>query len=337
MKVDSMEDSVDFSTKKDLMSAKLDQRRDIREDHFQKAKSGKDCIEEQVELFYKDLEPQIAELETLWSGTIGSADLDVQVEKLATLQKFVTDSGLFLPAYELKKNQDRVNSLNVKFQDIREKVQPKKKFGFRNAKKQAKKAAENVIPDVSCLSVVDGGAGDSSHIASKSDRNFSLKDKEGVTVIATGDQVTGKDVDLEMLENCRVEIRGAPSTLHMSRIKNCTVLCGPITTSVLMDDCQNSTLAISCQQLRIHRTTDSSFYLHTTSRAIIEDCRRVKFAPYNWSYPGMERDIVSAGLDHSINNWDQVGDFNWLATEKPSPNWSVIPEHERRKEWQNSL
>ena len=41
-------------------------------------------------------------------------------------------------------------------------------------------------------------------------------------------------------------------------------------------------------QLRVHVTVDSIFYLHVTSRAIIEDCSRVKFAPYAWTYPGIQ-------------------------------------------------
>ena len=30
-----------------------------------------------------------------------------------------------------------------------------------------------------------------------------------------------------------------------------------------------------------------------------------------------------------INNWDDVDDFNWLAADKASPNWSILPEAER--------
>ena len=41
-------------------------------------------------------------------------------------------------------------------------------------------------------------------------------------------------------------------------------------------------------QLRVHVTVDSIFYLHVTSRAIIEDCSHVKFAPYAWTYPGIQ-------------------------------------------------
>ena len=41
-------------------------------------------------------------------------------------------------------------------------------------------------------------------------------------------------------------------------------------------------------QLRVHTTVDSVFYLHVTSKAIIEDSSRLQFTPYNLSYPELE-------------------------------------------------
>ncbi|KAI1887094.1 hypothetical protein AGOR_G00202580 [Albula goreensis] len=86
-------------------------------------------------------------------------------------------------------------------------------------------------------------------------------------------------------------------------------------------------------KLRTHNTTDTQVYLHVTSRAIIEDCTRLGFAPFNWSYPGIDADFEVSGLDKDRNNWNQVDDFNWLAVGTPSPNWSVIAEPERKCTW----
>ena len=33
-----------------------------------------------------------------------------------------------------------------------------------------------------------------------------------------------------------------------------------------------------------------------TSRAIIEDCRDVRFAPYSWDYEGLQADYKESGL-----------------------------------------
>ncbi|NXW34682.1 TBCC protein, partial [Phaetusa simplex] len=142
-----------------------------------------------------------------------------------------------------------------------------------------------------------------------------------------------RDVVLSELRGCRVRLRGNANTLRVRNCRGCTVLCGPVSTSVLVDGCSDCLLVLACQQLRTHRTRDSRFYVQVTSRAVIEGCTKVSFAPYTWSYPGMERDFESSGLDRNRNNWKLVDDFDWLATDKPSPNWSLIPEQERISCW----
>ncbi|XP_014805896.1 PREDICTED: LOW QUALITY PROTEIN: tubulin-specific chaperone C [Calidris pugnax] len=142
-----------------------------------------------------------------------------------------------------------------------------------------------------------------------------------------------RDVVLSELRGCRVRLRGNANTLRVRDCRGCTVLCGPVSTSVLVDGCSDCLLVLACQQLRTHRTRDSRFYVQVTSRAVIEDCTKVSFAPYTWSYPGIERDFESSGLDRNRNNWNLVDDFDWLATDKPSPNWSLIPEQERISSW----
>ena len=68
-----------------------------------------------------------------------------------------------------------------------------------------------------------------------------------------------------------------------------SILCGPVSSSVFIEDCKDCTFVVACQQLRVHGTVQSLFYLHVTSRAIIEDCRQVSFAPYNLTYPELEQ------------------------------------------------
>ncbi|NXJ83357.1 TBCC protein, partial [Trogon melanurus] len=142
-----------------------------------------------------------------------------------------------------------------------------------------------------------------------------------------------RDVELSELRGCRVRLRGNANTLRVRDCRGCTVLCGPVSTSVLVDGCSDCVLVLACQQLRTHRTRDCRFYVQVTSRAVVEGCAKVFFAPYSWSYPGIERDFESSGLDRSRNNWNQVDDFDWLAIDKPSPNWSLIPEEERIGCW----
>ena len=88
---------------------------------------------------------------------------------------------------------------------------------------------------------------------------------------------------------------------------------------------------MACQQLRVHSTTASRFFIHVSTKAIVEDCGAVSFGPYDLSYPGMDGHYGESGLDRSVNNWDKVEDFNWLASDKASPNWGVLPEEKWEK------
>ena len=155
----------------------------------------------------------------------------------------------------------------------------------------------------------------------------------GQTLTLSPGQVKSQDVTLRGLHNCNIVVYGAPSALLMNKLTDCTVLCGPVSGAVFMEDCSGCNFVFPCHQLRVHSTKDSKFYLHVTSRAIVEDCSNVGFAPFNWEYEALKSDFKSAGLDPSENNWSLVNDFNWLKTDEPSPNWYIIAEDQRTDKW----
>jgi hypothetical protein len=116
----------------------------------------------------------------------------------------------------------------------------------------------------------------------------------------------------------------------MENLTNCEIFLGPCSTSIYMESIINSTVYALCHQLRIHNCATCFCYVKVRSHPIIEDCKELKFAPYNLSYsPGIEEDIVKAGLQDA-SCWDNVVDFRWLKTGVKSPNWDVLREEERR-------
>lgn len=321
-----------MKAKKDFLERKMNERQ--REVTGQQKNSKSEAnVEELVSQFYSDLQSAVVEVEALMTEAEGLSEavvgplLDRIVVALNRITHMVTDAGIFLPPYDSKKCQTTLTDLNNKFQELQERVKPKKKFGFKSRKQKV----VTKLPEVSKLSLVE----DSVDSVKKGETSgFSLRERTGQTVLVRGEEVRGQDVNLSHLDSCRVEIHGSPQTLHLSNITNCTVLSGPVSTSVMVDGCKESRLVISCQQLRTHSTTSTDIYLHTTARAIIEDCRGVRVAPYNWNYPGIDEDYSSSGLDTNTNHWDQLGDFNWLSTDKPSPNWTVLAPSERVTSWE---
>ncbi|ELR25068.1 tubulin folding cofactor C, putative [Acanthamoeba castellanii str. Neff] len=137
------------------------------------------------------------------------------------------------------------------------------------------------------------------------------------------------DFSLSNLTDCTVYICAPLRAIRMYNLKSCSVFVGPVAGSALLYDCQGCSFSIASQQLRVHNTTDSDFYLLARSKPIIENCDRVRFAPYNFSYAQLEEQLEES-LDVPTNFWNSVEDFNWPRIGEVSPYWSILPEEERR-------
>ncbi|KAJ0015710.1 hypothetical protein NQD34_014000 [Periophthalmus magnuspinnatus] len=317
---------------------RLMKRHQTRLEDAEKRKEAKEThklAEEKTDFFNAEFNKERAAVEELLSACSGAQRAEaVQVleqatAKTARLQKFLNDSMLFLTQYDLRQAQSALQKLQTALNEAREEAMPKKKFAFRARTKATEKTpAQPPIPDTT---TTDGASNKADEKIETEQCRFSNLSGESVT--KTAEEIQQRDVLLTHVKNCTVKLFGSPSTLHLKHIEDCQILCGPVSSSVFIDHCKNSTLVLPCQQLRTHNTTNTQVYLHVTSRAIIEDCTGVSFAPFTWSYPGLERDFVVSGLDKSRNNWNDVDDFNWLAAGTPSPNWSVIPEEQRRTTW----
>lgn len=308
------------------------------------AKESQSVAEEKGEYFSSTFNREMACIEELLSScsgedrTAAAQTLEEASGKTAQLQKFLNDSMVFLTQYELRQAQAALQKLHASFAEKREEALPKKKFAFRARSKATEKPSKPASEAPSLADgLADAGTPEDSvdakvlEATNSEQCGFSNLDSECVT--KTADEIQKRDVLLTHLTNCKVRLFGSPSTLHLKHISNCEILCGPVSSSVFVDHCKESTLAFPCQQLRTHNTTNTQVYLHVTSRAIIEDCQGVRFAPFSWSYPTMDEDFIISGLDRDRNNWNKVDDFNWLAAGTPSPNWTVIPEAERKNSW----
>lgn len=272
--------------------------------------------EEQSEFFIAAFAREREAVEALLAAGL----LEEAAARLQGLQKLLTESVRFLAPYEVRQGQEAVGRLQSDLAARRQQLQPKKKFAFRTLKKEAAPGCEPRPAEPA-----EGEPGGSPLCGFSGDEDAELELGPA--------ELLQRDVLLSGLRGCRVRLRGNANTLRVRDCRGCTVLCGPVSTSVLVDGCSDCLLALACQQLRTHRTRNSRFYVQVTSRAVIEDCTKVSFAPYTWSYPGIERDFESSGLDRNQNNWNLVDDFDWLATDRPSPNWSLIPEQERISCW----
>ncbi|XP_072145269.1 tubulin-specific chaperone C-like isoform X1 [Dermacentor andersoni] len=77
-----------------------------------------------------------------------------------------------------------------------------------------------------------------------------FQSKSGETLMLS--DVNGKDMELDSLGTCKVTVHGCPATLFACWPKNCHIRCGPMATSMFMEECKGCTFHIACQQLRVH-------------------------------------------------------------------------------------
>ncbi|XP_045187731.1 tubulin-specific chaperone C-like [Mercenaria mercenaria] len=325
-----MENIDKFDNKKQVVADKLQKREDERLADIQKRKEEKSLVtsaQENTKFFHDhftsekiDLESELQACDSLDKNKLVEKfdDLSVRHQKL---QRFLTESTMFLPSYDVRQSQDILAKLQSQIQEKRDELLPKKKFTFRSKKKgtvseKQEEVKKETIPEDESVILAD----------------CKFTDKKGLD-LKMEEEINKKDVALARLESCTVKLCGAASAIHINKLTNCTILSGPVSGSIFIRECKNCTFVVPCQQLRIHTTTDTKFYIHVTSRAIIEDSSAVSFGPYNWTYPNIEKHYEISGLDKSRNNWDDIDDFNWLAADKHSPNWSLIPESERSSNW----
>ncbi|XP_071595635.1 tubulin-specific chaperone C [Heliangelus exortis] len=282
--------------------------------------------EEQSEFFVAAFAREREAVEALLAEGL----LEEAAARLQGLQKLLTESVRFLAAYEVRQGQEAVARLQGDLAARRQQLQPKKKFAFRNLKKEAAPGSEPRPAEPARPAVAAPTPG---HVSAEEPSLCGFRGSVDRELEMGPAELLQRDVELSGLRGCRVRLRGNANTLRVRDCRGCTVLCGPVSTSVQVDDCSECLLVLACQQLRTYCTRDCRFYVLVTSRVVIEDSTRVSFAPYTWSYPGIDRDFESSGLDRNRNNWNTVDDFHWLATDKPSPNWSLIPEQERISCW----
>jgi len=246
------------------------------------------------------------------------------------IQQYLNESHMFLASFQVKKSQEILTQLEVDIHKKMEEIKPKKRFGFRA---KAPKSAKPVVATLKTEDITDSSSKTSILDKILSDNFFGFKDKNDEELVMESSAIYNRQLNLQNLENCTVKVLGNPSTIQAANLTNCRVFIGPTMRSAFIKQCCNCTFVMACQQVRIHDTKDTEFYLHVTGAAIIESCSNVGFAPYNLEYSELQDHYLASGLDRNTNNWDKVEDFKWINEKEMSPNMYLIEENKRGKSW----
>lgn len=132
---------------------------------------------------------------------------------------------------------------------------------------------------------------------------------------------------LSGLSSCIVNLRGsyddatgmAVAAVHGKALRRTVLILPPISGSVLLDDCVDCVIVVACHQFRMHATTNTDLYLHVGSMPVIEQCTRIRIAPYPF-------EILTPDTRESQHF--AVQDFDWILPGQ-SPHWSRMDDASR--------
>ncbi|XP_037958202.1 tubulin-specific chaperone C [Teleopsis dalmanni] len=257
-------------------------------------------------------------IDPVTKADLGRLFSNVTIE-IRDLQNYLTSSTIFLTEFKVKSCQMELNEITSLCEQTRAKLIPKKKFGFSN-----RNANQKLLQNSKTLTTKLNDNKNFEYLNANKTIVWTLCNRKDEYIMLSRDEVDEKDVTLSNLKNCFIELQGHPGSVQASHLNNCILLCGPIMRSFFAENCQNSTFALACQQLRLHSSSDCRIYLFVSCRAVIEDCKEIEFGNYNYHYPSIDSDFTKANLSRAINNYTDVADFNWLSPDTPSPNWRLL-------------
>lgn len=277
------------------------------------------------------------EVKTSSKSTSTAEKIESLANRASKLQTILNESTSVLPSYEIRKATTSLQELQEILKRARADFQPQKRFAFTSLKSSTKPTASSSVPSANGNSngadVIDG------HSSTISPSNVSAaavvieNRRNDANIVLSEADCRGKDVLLLDCHSCTIRLLGISTTVHAKELIDCTILTYPVSTSIFIERCQRSTFVVACQQLRMHTSIDCDLYLHVTTAAIIEDCQKLRFAPYIDVLDDTTADqlLHQASLDPSKNAWNRVQDFNWLVIDQPSPNWQLIPNDQWRR------
>ena len=345
---DDGEEEVQLERKKEKVLAKLRFLNDQRKQKIDSNRTKRDEISdptENVELFAREFKKMVEEIESdlVLKGAEGTEGKEKSLTKIALLREKVAKSAYFLPSFDAEKSMKTCDLLEKKargrevFNDafsedaVDERVGKTKKFSFAKSKTMKKAFAEKTTTDFSGKGTDDKTSPSSAAVIEMLQKKHRAtngllvvrENKEGETILLTGEECDGKDVTIERLTRCKVTIESCanrrPRSVRMRNLVECEIKATDIDGSAYVENMSDTIAFIGSRQLRIHDATKCQFYCRVASGPIIERCQAVEFAP-----------LLSSENDgkEDDNLWNKVEDFGWIKQEH-SPNWSVIEEKDR--------
>lgn len=162
---------------------------------------------------------------------------------------------------------------------------------------------------------------------------YSFKNKvdEKEALIKPPGSIDGQMFDIADCKNSTLVVMDQTEQVQVDVLENCRVFLGACSSSIFIRNCKNCVFYTCCRQLRLREVTDCTFYIFSMAEVHIEYSNGLKFAPFNGGYPEQARHLAAAHLDVKQNLWYDIYDHNDPG--KTHVNWSLLPEAEYEEPW----
>ena len=87
--------------------------------------------------------------------------------------------------------------------------------------------------------------------------------------------------------------------LQITKCVNCVIFVAAVTRAATLDKCENVTVTVAADYLRIGNCVDCQVYSYTqlSPPVIYGDTRSLQLAPHNASYPELNNTLRDAGIN----------------------------------------
>mmetsp|Transcript_14711 Transcript_14711/g.44438 ORF Transcript_14711/g.44438 Transcript_14711/m.44438 type:complete len:386 (+) Transcript_14711:217-1374(+) len=235
-------------------------------------------------------------------------DLDAATDEIRKFHQDVQESAWLLPEHELRQKQAEVEQLQQRLDTAVAAAKPRKTFSFSSKSRVGPAAVHSTMQEMAQRAeaaadrqIREAGPSmpsprqpDPSAVPLTSDS--AVSGQRGKRLEKCGMAMRDADFSVTDLTDCIVLLLSPLSALRLRRLQRCTVVAGPISGAVFLDDLTDCTVILAAHQFRCHTSRQVVAWLDVGSNPIIEDCTDMVFGPLSSQHKKLiaDRPIGSA-------------------------------------------
>lgn len=126
------------------------------------------------------------------------------------------------------------------------------------------------------------------------------------TLAKTSEKLTGTNMKIHRCSESFIYLLSPLRTVTVDKCRDCTVVLGPVETSVHINSCQNVQVVCVAGRIAIGTSSNCTVYSLTPTRPLLLPGNTdITFGPFHTFYPSLEDHMATVGLAVVPNNWDQ--------------------------------